>query len=307
MKHAYVSLVIPVAEPPRPDELTRLDDLAHRCARLHEIVLVVPFGAGAGDYAGLELTGPVSVVSTYARASADSGTVAGLARAVGDFAVEWRGKTADLDDSVLEQALSPTDTGHELVEVVGRETSMVSRFFYRAVNALRPRGVPVRKSVGRVYSRQTLGQVLSASTVEPQLDVLAAELPVGRAQVQVDLPNPHRASMLERIAEGASLLSKGTRFGSAVPLGLAIVSAMFGIGAALYAIGFFLLRGQTPEGWTTLMIVIGLGQAAVLVMLGLVWSRMNAMARGLSQRRDATAAVVVVAASRPRDEGSRSA
>ena len=108
--------------------------------------------------------------------------------------------------------------------------------------------------------------------------------------------------MVDRVGEGANLLSKGTRFGSTVPLGLAIISALFGIGAALYALAFFLLRGQTPEGWTTLMIVMGLGQAAVLVMLGLVWSRMNAMARGLSQRRDATAAVIVVAATDPGSE-----
>lgn len=302
MKHAYVSLVLTMGEAATPEDVATLDKTLAGCARLHEIVVVVPFGTPAADYAGLDLAGPVTTVSTYARASADSGVVAGLSRSVGDFVIEWRGTPSELDVDVMESALAPTDEGRELVEVVGRETSAVSRFFYRMVNALRPRSAPVRKTVGRVYSRHSLGQVLAATTVEPQLDILVAELPVARIEVRVDQANPHRASMVDRVGEGANLLSKGTRFGSTVPLGLAIISALFGIGAALYALAFFLLRGQTPEGWTTLMIVMGLGQAAVLVMLGLVWSRMNAMARGLSQRRDATAAVIVVAATDPGSE-----
>jgi hypothetical protein len=299
VKHAYVSLVLTMGEAAKPEDVATLDKTLTRCTRLHEIVVAVPFGTPAVDYAGLDLAGPVTTVSTFARASADSGVVAGLSRSVGDFVIEWRGRPSALDADIIDSALAPTDEGRELVEIVGRETSAVSRFFYRTVNALRARSTPVRKTIGRVYSRHSLGQVLAATTVEPQLDILAAELPVARGEVQVDLANPHRPSMVDRVGEGANLLSKGTRFGSTVPLGLAIMSAIFGTGAALYAVGVFLVRGQTPEGWTTLMIVMGLGQAAVLVMLGLVWSRMNAMARGLSQRRDATAAVTVVAATDP--------
>ena len=301
VKHAYVSLVLPGQQSPSAEQILALDQLLSQGTRLHEIVLVVPFGGAPADYADLELSGPVSTVSTYSLATADAAATAGLARAVGDFAIEWRGSLEELDASILERALAPTDTGNELVEILGRETSAVSRFFYRIVNTLRPRAMPVRKTVGRVFSRNSLGQLLSATTVEPQLDVLVAELPVTRASVKTEVANPHRDSLLERIAEGGSLLSKGTRFGSAVPLALATVSALFGLGAALYATGFFILRGQTPEGWTTLMIVMGLGQAAVLAMLGLVWTRVNALARGLSQRRDVTANVTVTAPSRSGD------
>lgn len=301
MKHAYVSLVLPVTEPPPAETIAAVDALLSTAARLHEIVLAVPFGTGAGDYRSLELRGPVSQVSTYALASADAAASAALSRAMGDFVLEWRGDLAHLDQATVQEALELTDAGNELVEIMGRETSAISRFFYRFVNSLRPRSMPVRKTVGRLFSRNSLGQLLSATAVEPQLDVLVAELPVVRTTMTVDAANPHRDSMVERVAEGGALVSKGTRFGSAVPLGLALVSAVFGVGAALYALGFFILRGQTPEGWTTLMIVMGLGQAAVLVMLGLVWTRINAMARGLSQRRDVTANVIVTPPARRDD------
>lgn len=298
MKHAYVSIVIPTAQPLSREQIRSIDLLLAQQTRLHEIVLVVPFSAGVGEYSGLDLAGPVTTVITQMRATPDAAVAAGLARAVGDFVLEWRGSVEELGVETLEPALDSTDSGSELVEIVGKETSAISGFFYRVVNSLRPRAMPVRKTVGRLYSRHCLGQLLAAISFEPQLDVLAAELPVTRALVKVAVPNPHRDSILERIGDGGSLLSKGTRFGSTVPLLLASVSAFFGVGAALYAMSFFILRGQTPEGWTTLMIVLGLGQAAVLAMLGLVWSRINAMTRGLSQRRDPTSGVIVTAPSR---------
>jgi hypothetical protein len=78
---------------------------------------------------------------------------------------------------------------------------------------------------------------------------------------------------------------------SAIPLALAAASTAFGIAAAAWALGFFIIRGRTPEGWTTLMVVIGLGQAAILAMLGLTWTRIDSLTRGLSRNHDATANV----------------
>lgn len=303
MKHAYVSVVLPVREPPAEADLDAVDQMLSRETRAHETVIVIPYAVNPPSYDQLRTGGPLSVVSTHMRATADTSTVAGLARAVGDFVLEWRGPIHDLDAATVRETLELTDVGNELVEIVGRETSWVSRSFYRFVNSLRSRNVPVRKTVGRLYSRHALGQVLISTTFEPQLDILNAELPVHRATYASSAPNPHRASMAERMGEGLSLLSKGTRFGSAIPLTLAAVSAAFGIGAAIYALVILLLRGKTPEGWTTLMVVSGLGQAAILAMLGLVWARIDGLTRGLTRNQDVTGSVTVSAPMRPDDQG----
>lgn len=298
MKHAYVSLLLSCDATPPPELVAQLDALMADVARLHEIIIVVPYGADLGQYQGVGLLGPVTVVGTHIRATPDTALLAGLSRAVGDFVLEWRGRPSELTAGIVEQGLDLTDDGFELIDVVGVERSMTSRVFYRTVNSLRPRSLPVRKTVGRLYSRRAVSQVLAGAVFEPQMDVLTAELPLPRTQVGVQVPNPHRESLTQRLVEGAALLSKGTKFGSAVPLGLAALSAAFGVGAAIYALVFFLMQGQTPEGWTTLMVVLGLGMAAILAMLGLIWTRIDALSRGLAQRRDATGAVVVTPASR---------
>ncbi len=293
MKHGYVSLVLSCSAAPSEETLARLDNALASQARSHEIVVVTPYGE-PNSYAGLATVGPVTTVMTHMRATADGLLVAGLGRAVGDFVIEWRGSPDPLDEALLSQILAPTDTGTELVEVVGTETSMASRAFQRLVNQLRPSVAPLRKTIARVFSRRALQEVLGATAFEPQLDVLTAELPVHRSTVRVSEPNPHQDSWAQRFSDGLALLSKGTRFGSAVPISLAIASALFGTGAALYALAILILRGQAPEGWTTLMVVIGLGQAAVLTMLGLTWARLDALTRGLSRNTDATAEVQVL-------------
>lgn len=293
MKHAYVSLLLACDSAPAPEQVAELDELMAKVARLHETIIVVPYGADPGQYQGVGLTGPVTVVTTHIRATPDTALLAGLSRAVGDFVLEWRGKAADITAGIAEQGLDLTDDGFELIDLAGVEKSMTSRVFYRMVNSLRPRSLPVRKTVGRIYSRRAVSQVLAGAVFEPQMDVLTAELPLPRTQIGVQVPNPHRETLTQRLVEGAALLSKGTRFGSAVPMGLAALSAAFGVGAAVYALVFFVLQGQTPEGWTTLMVVLGLGLAAILAMLGLVWTRIDALSRGLAQRRDATGAVFV--------------
>jgi hypothetical protein len=90
-----------------------------------------------------------------------------------------------------------------------------------------------------------------------------------------------------------TLLAKGSRFGTVVPLAIATVSALFGIFVSFYALTIYILNGKSPEGWTTLMIVTGLGQASILALIGMTWSRIDSLLKGLSRPRDATAEVVV--------------
>lgn len=308
MKHAYVSLVLPVRTIPDVATIERLDAVLANCVRAHEIVIVTSFGRN-GHSAALQeemaVQGPVSIVTTHLRSTPDGAIVAGIARSVGDFVIEWRGDLEHVDDRLIGDVLGLTDSGVELVEVVGIERSRASRLFRRVVNALRPRHSPLTRTVGRAYSRYAVQAVLGTAAFEPQLDVLVAELPVQRAAYRVLSANPPHATLSQRLNNGFTLLAKGTRFGSTVPLTLAAVSAATGVGAAFYALGFLILRGRTPEGWTTLMVLIGLGQAAILTMLGVIWTRIDSLTKGLARNPDMTAEVHVAAPTRAGRPNSR--
>ena len=303
MKHAYVSMLLPLPVVPAVRVIEKIDAALDEQARAHEIVIVTPYGQSDTLQDPMAVQGPVSIVTTHIRSTPDGAIVAGLARTVGDFVIEWRGPIDEIDGQLIHDLLAPSDAGVELVEAIGVERSQASRLFNRAVNSLRPRQAPLRKTIGRAYSRHAVQAILGASAFEQQLDVLVAELPVHRSSLAVPHSNPHHASLAQRLNDGFTLLSKGTRFGSAIPLTLAAISALFGLAAAIYALGFLLLRGQTPEGWTTLMVVIGLGQAAILTMLGLTWTRIDALTRGLSRTYDSTAEVHVFVSSRRATDG----
>ena len=276
-------------------QLIEIDKLLDRNTRKHEIVIIAPFTAViSGNSDSVGFSGPVSFVFTALNATQNSALTAGLARSVGDFILEWYGSTESLTDQTLSSLLDPTDFGVELVELEMANSRIVSKIFYKIVNSLRPSRVPVRKIVGRSYSRRALGQILNAVTVEPQFNILFAELSLPRKIVKTDISAAVKQSLQYRIAQGAVLLLKGSRFGTVIPLSLAAISAVFGVCVSIYAIVLYLTVGKSPEGWTTLMIIIGLGQASILALLGLTWSRIDSIARGISGKTDVTAEVVVI-------------
>jgi hypothetical protein len=189
--------------------------------------------------------------------------------------------------------LDPTGHGVELIEYESTFQSSLSRLFYRFVNSLRSSRIPIRKTVARAFSRRALGQILSASGFEPQIDVLFAELPAQRTTRVVNVNFATKENMKERISEGVALIVKGSRFGTVVPLVFATLSALFGVFVVVYALGLYLIQGESPAGWTSLMIVTGFGQASILALIGMTWTRIDALIKGLSRPSDATVNVLV--------------
>jgi hypothetical protein len=118
--------------------------------------------------------------------------------------------------------------------------------------------------------------------------VLAAEIPFKKGVSRLPINRAEGKSLNKRILEGFTLLTKGSRFGTVVPLLLAGVSSLFAISVAIYALADFLISGDAAEGWTSIAVVMGFGQGAVLALIGLVWSRLDSLAKGLSKRNDAT-------------------
>jgi len=296
LKESYVTFVLPIGDQILTyAQLIEIDKLLERNTRRHEIVIIAPFtGVISGKSDSFEFSGPVSVVFTALNANQNSVLNAGLARSVGDFIIEWYGSTESLSDQTFSSLLTPTDFGVELVELEIANSQIVSKIFYKLVNSLRSSGVPVRKIVGRSYSRRALGQILNAVTVEPQFSILFAELSLPRKVVKTDISVAVKESLHHRITQGVALLLKGSRFGTVVPLLLAAIFTVFGVSVSIYATVLYLTVGKSPEGWTTLMIIIGLGQASILALLGLTWSRIDSIARGISGKTDATAEVFVI-------------
>ena len=294
MKQAYVSVVLPFSgQILSAQEIYTLDSALRIASRNHEIILIATFDSGLKNFEIKELTGPLSIVYTNSISSQNSSKVAAFGRAAGDFIIEWQGAVGDLNTDTILELLEPTNHGTELIEVESSFQLMTSRAFYSFANTLRSSRIPIRKTVARVFSRRAIGQLLLGSSFEPQISVLCAELPVQRTSKTIKVDFAASQSFRERIAEGMTLLAKGSRFGTVVPLALATFSAFFGIFVALYALTLYLLNGKSPEGWTTLMIVTGLGQASILALIGMTWSRIDSLSKGLTRPRDATAEVVV--------------
>ncbi len=295
MKQAYVSVILTFSGKvlPAPREITALDTALSLTTRQHELIFITIFDSRVKNFEIDGLAGPLSIVYTNSISSQNSARVAAFGRAVGDFVIEWQGNIEDLNKDVISEILEPTNAGIELVEFESSFQPISSRVFYKFANSLRSSRIPIRKTIGRVFSRRALGQLLLGSSFEPQINVLCAELPVQRTNQTIQLNFATSQSFRERIAEGMTLLSKGSRFGTVIPLALATISALFGIFVAIYALALYVVNGKSPEGWTTLMIVTGLGQASILALIGMTWSRIDSLSKGLTRPRDATAEVVV--------------
>ena len=295
MKQAYVSLVLPSSEKKwKIEDVIRIDSALNTTSRNHEIILVSEFDLYDGELESIALTGPLSVININSISTKNSQRVAALGRTVGDFVIEWSGDVSLLTEEMIIDLLDPTGHGVELIEYESTFQSSLSRLFYRFVNSLRSSRIPIRKTVARAFSRRALGQILSASGFEPQIDVLFAELPAQRTTRVVNVNFATKQNMKERISEGVALIVKGSRFGTVVPLVFATLSASFGVFVVVYALGLYFIQGKSPAGWTSLMIVTGFGQACILALIGMTWTRIDALIRGLSRPSDATVNVIVL-------------
>jgi hypothetical protein len=291
MKFAYLSVLIFSRNTPPAEDLRLIDFTLQSVAYAHELILVIPFKSDLTWNAELDLDSPLTVVRVDPSASPDSATIAGLARAAGDFIIEWQGTLSDLTVEIVKLLMEPSNFGYELVEATTRHQPRSIPLEYALANIFRPWNQPVRKTVARVYSRHAIGILLPSASAESLMAVLVAELSVKRRTIDIPANAGESATPRRRLWEALSLLSKGTKIGALMPLALASIFGVFGATSAIYALLILAIRGRAPEGWATLMVLIGLGQASILLMIGLIWSRIDALTRGLGKRHDVTAAV----------------
>ncbi len=287
MKETYLSVVLT-----RPDvtveNVRYLDETFSKIVRLHEIILVQT-GSFSLDLSQEEFHGAVTILRLNGLPSESRMRRSGLGRAAGDFIFEWRGNAEVFSADIATDYFGEIADQIELYEIQGK-VSNLEKFNLNILNLLRDPLLPIRKSIGTFYSRNMLNQIMTKSASESEIDLIIADVPVwqrGHRTINADYSNfRNRSHFLE-------LLIRGTTFGAAIPFSLAGGSAAIAVGAIFYALITFLIFGKTPQGWTTLMIVIGLGQSSILILLGFIWSKLNSIHNSLSGSGDSTSGWVV--------------
>lgn len=298
MKQAYVSLVLRWEPDAGADELRHIDRVLTRVARAHEIVLVCSPSEretieGLGLLRGDRLSGPLTLVVTWNNSSREASIIAGLARAAGDFVVEWNGHPADLSEDMLGQALIATDDGFEIVEFVPERVARVSAAFFALANLFRPRTAPLRATVARLFSRRGLDNALGAADTVANRTLMVADMGLPRVTRTVAVRYRANHSYRDRQGEAFAVLLHGTSAARVLPLVASLVLATFSLGSAAFALAVFVVRGSTPEGWTTLMVVLGLGMATIIVMLTLLYERVDMLTRTSEHLRSVSTVLVV--------------
>lgn len=287
MKYAYVSVVLfGATDEIDAREVERIDTLLDAATSLHEIIVVCRSAAGplwpeSGD-AAVCLTGPLTVVHAPDGAPAEESALRALARAVGDFVLEWDSNTSALTADRLDELFAEVDAGREIVEVPAAGAPLTGRAFLRLANLMRPGGAPLRSVAARLSSRRAIAEVLSeaARVVAPHRLVLFADVRAARSLVGEPLRQQARPPFSERLGEAVDVLLLGTRAGTRLPSVLAGLFALVGLSATIYAVVVPIVRGRAPEGWTTLLGFSGVAASGVFLVLALLSAQLR-----LSMRR----------------------
>lgn len=298
MKQAYVSVVLRWERDVSLDGLRQIDRIAAEHARAHEIVLVCsPQEALVLRERGLlepgVLSGPLSAVVMWHNTSRDQATVAGLARAAGDFVLEWNADPGDLSGEVLRAALAATDDGFEVVELVPERVASLSRLFFGLANLFRPRVAPLVPSVARLFSRRGLDAALQASMPTASRTLMVADMGLPRTELIFPLRYRSDHSYRDRRGEAFTVITRGTNLARVVPMVASVLLGAIALGSAVFAAVLYFVRGKAPEGWTTMMVVLGLGLATLIGLVAVLYERVDALSRPTGEHQSVSNVLVV--------------
>lgn len=273
-------------------EILRISKILKKAAKISEIVVVASHGINKPDL-GLPETGiPMTTVYTRIQSSLDDELIAGLSRAVGDYVILWSEKTQLLDEKSIHSLIEPSNLGFEVSLLTVMESKKDKNFF-QILNLFRDEFSKISPLASYCFSRQALNMLLNEARFEPHFEIVVANIPftpfiVDPVQIQ---PSTKTLAFGKKLA----LISRSTNLGITAPLLLAIMSGVMALFIAFYAVIVFLVSGKSPEGWTTLMVALGLSQSSVLSVLVFILAKLNALEKVLKRNDDVTAYVEVFA------------
>ena len=236
---------------------------------------------------------PVSLVILAPGAPSEDALRVGLGRAVGDFVVFVPAQVGIPDRAVLEGLYAGIDDGFDIVENVRPHSSALERRFFALANRQRDRHERLVPAGSRVFSRRASSYLMELSERHEPLVVLVSETGLERAEVH-GRPEPiARLPARARIAKALKILATATRLSRTLPQLFAAAFVLVAASAAVFAVSIALIRGRAPEGWVTLMVLTGVGHASTMVLLGLLYMRVDELHKRTVGLRDPVAAVEV--------------
>jgi len=233
-----------------------------------------------------------------ASATQDEMILSALGRAVGDFVFSWQSSLEQVTRELLVACLEKTDKGDQIIELVFNKRSSTIKLAYFLTNVLRKSERHIQRSNCVVYSRFAIEKLLQYATYDPQLRIVRAELPVRKSTIEMNEKMSTNVPLGRRVLDMAALIGKGRKLGTAIPLVFSVFSAFLGLGIMLYSLIALLIKDSTPEGWTTLMMIIGMNFAVVMFNLTLIWSRLESISKSVATRVDMTSSVNVISPSK---------
>ena len=282
MKYAYVSAVLHSSDDTDIKSIIKLDENLSATCQLHEIIIITKSDSFSRELQLLSFDGPVTILTNTEVRESDALKIEALTRSVGDFIIEWNGNIEDISLQLIEDILNNTDQGIELTEIEGK-VRFTERLFLKLLNKLRKPQMPILSNVGIAFSRYALNQLISKSHYESKFQILVANLTLTR---RTHMNHNSRTIFHYPVGHKVDLLTRGTSIGSTIPFILATISALIGAGSAIYATSLYVFIGTLPQGWTTLMIAIGLGNASILTLLGFIWSKLSVIQFGIGSHRN---------------------
>lgn len=291
MKQAYISIVVHSRDITDHQAITNLSRVLTETSKLSEVIIVSHYGT---DHKKLCLHNeniPITVVYTKAHASADEMYLAGLARAAGDYVVLWTESIERFTLDISKKLLAPASNSFEITQISSK-LSASSYAFLSLLNTTRRNKKNINPAVAYCFSRHALNILIRETRFESDIDIAVANIPfeIFCYDREIDT-SARKMSFMRKV----TLILKGTNIGLRAPMILSILSGFISFLIVIYALGVYLLNGKSPEGWTTLMIAVGVSQSSVLAVLTFILGKVAGIESAINRSNDVTSNVDVFA------------
>jgi hypothetical protein len=272
LKNAYVSVVLSERSKINPADLVRAGKLFQESFQKFEIIYIGRLPQSF-THEVHQFEFPFTNIVTFRNSTKERAILAGIGRSVGDYVLFWDLNLDDLSPRIIKSFSVASDEGAEFVSLRLKQ-SLASRLVYRILNSAGITSNSYSRLFGSFLSRRLISQILSSTFNGVELDLMLARTNLEKIVVDGHGITPPRENLADRIRRVGRFVARGTRFGTLLPLIIALFSSFLAIAAAVYSLGVYLYEGKTPEGWTTIMMLVGFGQASILLILALIWNQL---------------------------------
>lgn len=277
MNHSFVSLILVCSELPSRNVIEELSKIFESNTKRFEIILTLPIQQRKHIRKFPELQIPISIIWMGEKSSIQDSTIAGLSLSVGDFALEWKGDSKLITAELISKVRTYIEAEVDIIQFKNSELKFKEKLLLNLFNKLRHKNHQVHFSLGNFFSRRAINEITRKFTSAGDLNLIIANSQLNREIISVNSSRNNYLKPISRNSNFNQLFLNGTKLGTRIPSFISIISALVGVFSTVYALSIFIYRGRTPEGWVTLMVLIGYANASILTLLGLMWKKLEAI------------------------------